>query len=619
MAAEFKGPSQGAGQTGNTPPGAMGGEAAPASMQRRWGDSTDLALSRQAPAALAESAKLAETDVSPKLRRIHLVDDGEAIRNSIGGWLSRYGYQVETSSDLPDFFRALDGQRPDLVLIDLVLPSGSGLAGLERVKLLDPQLPVVVITGQPSFESAAQALRLGAYDYIPKPVDKSQLLAVVARALRHRHLEREKERLEAENAAYRDHLTELVIERTQQLAASEEKYRLGFIHSLDAICVINRDGRILDANRAAAELSGVSVEALQGRLLGELMAAGIQPAFQDWCARLFSTGISAAERLSLVRPDGRSIPVEVFGTQLGPSIFQTVARDITDRLEAEKILEEKVRDRTRELGQSEERTRSLADELAHKNRVLESSLVKLQELQRFRDNLFHMILHDVRTPLSVATVGLDLVLKGALEMAQADRCRKSRQALMDVGDMLGQMLDIERLEEGRLPVELGAVDPTTEVAAVVTEMADLASMRGLEIEVAAGNLPAVLADVGLLRRILRNLLLNAIRHSRPKSRVVVAATMRQAALGGGGEETPAGIEITVTDSGNGVPTEYAEKIFEKFGAATLRLKYGGAPSVGLGLAFSRLAARAMFGEVHLKHSTTVEPCGSCFALQLRLA
>ncbi|MGH7146010.1 MAG: response regulator [Planctomycetota bacterium] len=568
---------------------------------------------------LAAAAQISESGGSLRPVRVHLVDDGDAIRKSIGGWLGRYGYTVATSSDLPEFLADFEKMPADLVLIDLVLPHGSGLAGLEKIRALDPKIPVVVITGQPSFESAAQALRLGAYDYIPKPVDKSQLLAVVARAVEYRNLELEKERLERENTAYRNRLADLVIERTQQLAASEEKYRLGFIHSLDAILVLNRDGRILDANPAAAELAGLPMQQLQGKLLEELAGGDILEAFRSWRDRLVSAGKCEAERLALKHAGGRVIPIEVFGSQLGPSIFQAVARDITPRLEAEKILEEKVQVRTRELGRSEERTRNLADELEDKNRILEHSLSKLQELQRFRDNLFHMILHDVRTPLSVATVGLDLVLQGKLDDQQGERLRKCRQALLDVGDMLGQMLDIERLEDGRLPVELGAVQVREAAEEVNAELADLAAVKNLRIALEAGELPAVLADAGLLRRILRNLMLNAIRHACPHTTIQVGARVVDVSVGAGSESL-AGVEVTITDAGGGVAAEYTTTIFEKFGAANLRMKRSGAtPSVGLGLAFCRLAARAMFGEVYLQRTSTVPPTGSTFALQLRQA
>jgi signal transduction histidine kinase len=182
--------------------------------------------------------------------------------------------------------------------------------------------------------------------------------------------------------------------------------------------------------------------------------------------------------------------------------------------------------------------------------------------------------------------------------------------------MLSQMLDIERLEDGRLPVDLGAVNMVEEANTVLAELADLAAVRGIRFEWKERPLPMVLADAMLLRRILRNMLINAIRHSHPKGTVTLET--RVVELGVGGERT-AGVEITIRDRGAGVPAEYATKIFEKFGAANLRMNRGSTPSVGLGLPFCRLAARAMFGEVNLKETATVDPTGSVFSLQLRQA
>lgn len=129
---------------------------------------------------------------------ILIVDDERDIRELVSGVLEDEGYQTRTAANSDDALEEVDSRRPSLVLLDVWL-SGSKLDGLElleQLKARDPDLPVLMISGHGTLDTAVAAISRGASDFIEKPFDSAQLLHLVARAT-------ETQRLRAENAALR--------------------------------------------------------------------------------------------------------------------------------------------------------------------------------------------------------------------------------------------------------------------------------------------------------------------------------------------------------------------------------------------------------------------------------
>ncbi len=125
--------------------------------------------------------------------RILVVDDEENIRYTFDTFLSDVGYHVQTVSNLQDCKALLDSQQFDLVFLDILLGCESGLDILREVKAKGLKCLVVMVTGAPDVETAAEAVRFGAFDYIPKPVQQHNLLRVARAALEHKRLIEEKE------------------------------------------------------------------------------------------------------------------------------------------------------------------------------------------------------------------------------------------------------------------------------------------------------------------------------------------------------------------------------------------------------------------------------------------
>ncbi|KQY75188.1 sigma-54 dependent transcriptional regulator [Brevundimonas sp. Root1423] len=134
---------------------------------------------------------------------ILVVDDEADIRELVSGLLEDEGHAVRTASNSDEALAAIRARKPSLALLDIWM-QGGGLDGLELldvIKELDPDLPVVMISGHGNIETAVTALQRGAYDFIEKPFKSDRLVVVVQRALETSSLKRENRRLRAQVAA----------------------------------------------------------------------------------------------------------------------------------------------------------------------------------------------------------------------------------------------------------------------------------------------------------------------------------------------------------------------------------------------------------------------------------
>ena len=127
--------------------------------------------------------------------QVLVVDDEQETCDLLEMALERQGFKVTTSTNAQRALELVAAQDFDVVLTDLSMPEMSGLELCERVLGTRPDMPVVVITGQGSLETAIGAIRVGAYDFITKPVDPKLLVLSVSRAIQHRRLHDEVKRL----------------------------------------------------------------------------------------------------------------------------------------------------------------------------------------------------------------------------------------------------------------------------------------------------------------------------------------------------------------------------------------------------------------------------------------
>lgn len=120
-----------------------------------------------------------------------VVDDKEMLRDSVGATLARAGLEVEVADSAQSALEKVAARRPDCVVTDLKMPGMTGMELLERLKQIDDELPVVLMTAYGTVDTAVKALKIGAFDYITKPFEGDELIISVKRAIEHARMVRE--------------------------------------------------------------------------------------------------------------------------------------------------------------------------------------------------------------------------------------------------------------------------------------------------------------------------------------------------------------------------------------------------------------------------------------------
>ncbi len=145
--------------------------------------------------------------------RILIIDDEETLSYFLRESLEENGYQAVVAHTAREGLEVVTRQQIDLVLLDLKLPDGDGLNVLYEIKKADSDLPVIVLTGHAAVESAVQAMKLGAYDYLEKPINLAELSLTASKSLESQAMRREIQRLRSQQN--RDH--EFIVGESKQM------------------------------------------------------------------------------------------------------------------------------------------------------------------------------------------------------------------------------------------------------------------------------------------------------------------------------------------------------------------------------------------------------------------
>lgn len=214
-----------------------------------------------------------------------------------------------------------------------------------------------------------------------------------------------------------------------------------------------------------------------------------------------------------------------------------------------------------------------------------STLAARNEELKLKKTLAQTLVHDLKSPLSAILGNLDLLSMSADDRLQR-MIERSRMSASRILSMIVNLLDVEKLEEGRLVPRIQRIDLGEMARAGVDEARVVAGQRRVHLALDAPG-EAVWTDIdpGLVRRVLDNLMSNAIAHSPGGGEVRIEVGSR-----------PEGVELSVSDQGDGVPHALREEIFEKY-AQLDDHDAGRSLNRGLGLTFCRLAVEAHGGSI----------------------
>jgi two-component system response regulator AtoC len=169
-----------------------------------------------------------------------IVDDERTFARSIKLFLEEQGYEAEVANDGDRALQLLEKMHPDVVFLDLRLPKASGLDLLKRIRAYDPMVAVVMMTAHGTIENAVEAMKLGAFDYVTKPVDLDEVKIIVDRAQEDRRL-RQEVRYYREKEA-RDHEIALVGRSEAMQRALREIQRLASLAEAPAVMLTGETG-----------------------------------------------------------------------------------------------------------------------------------------------------------------------------------------------------------------------------------------------------------------------------------------------------------------------------------------------------------------------------------------
>ncbi len=339
---------------------------------------------------------------------ILIVDDEKAIQTSLQGVLEDEGYQVAAAGTGSEALARLAEEAPDLILLDIWMPGIDGLEALAEIKQLRPDQTVVMISGHGTIETAVKATKLGAYDFIEKPLSLEKTLLTVARALEHSRLERENRELRQQ------------VERQHQIVGDSPAIRE--LRSHIALAAPT-NGRVLiyGENGAGKELVARAIHTLSGRRKGPFVEVNCAAIPEELIESELFGHEKGAFTGALARHKGK------FELAHGGTLFLDEVGDMSLKTQAKvlRVLEEQAFER---VGGKET--------LKVDVRVIAASNQNLQELLqqgRFRDDLFYRlnVIPIEAPPLRARKEDIPLLVQHFIALFSAENGKRPKTISME--------------------------------------------------------------------------------------------------------------------------------------------------------------------------------------------
>lgn len=371
-------------------------------------------------------------------------------------------------------------------------------------------------------------------------------------------------------------------------------------NAADAILLIDQHGVIQDANEAVSRLFKWPPADLIGRPVSVLMDTPHEESHQTYVERYLQTGVSGIlnvgpRKLPARRRGGDRVWIELSVGEAwiaGERTFVGVCRDIDDRLvqedalrRANAALEDTVFDLRRVTADLESQKRRSEDLV----RAAEAARQRAVDANEAKSRFLATVSHELRTPLNGVLAVADLLAAQPLPPGAGGLVDIIRQSGQDLLGLLNEVLDLSQVEAGALTIAAEPFAPKELLRSTAAIWKPAAEAKGIDFQVALGDLPAVaIGDAGRLRQVISNLLNNAIKFT-DRGQVRLSAR----AVEHGGALT---LTIVVSDTGPSIETFMRGRIFEPFskGRSGEMRRHDDA---GLGLAISREIIGLMRGSI----------------------
>ena len=499
---------------------------------------------------------------TPQSLTVLIIDDEHFVRESLAIYFEDLGYHVLQAGNGLEGLDICRNTPPDIVYTDLRMPVLDGFGVAETLAVEFPELPVVVISGVGNIEEAIQAIHLGAWDYITKPIEDLELIEITTRQLLERaHLMRE-------NREYRQKLELLVEERTSQLAESEERFRQLFLQHDDAIVLCTSDSfSIIEMNPAGCQLFGTIHPASPGLSASRLFQDREWHDIRIKLEQLHDREFMFHDLLSAIAIDGSPLTISFKGWRVtigNRPYYYFSMRDMKEKV----ALEQEVRASQSRLIHANKMTSlgilisGMAHEINNPNNFISVNAGILGDIWRDAGPLLREAA-DNGPDYTLGGFDINSAIENAAQLIAGIERGSSRIntvvnglknfARADTSDTSGTFSIAEALNDARMILD-HQIQSRTDAFSVHCP----------------DNLPAVRGSHQQIEQVVINLLVNALQALPERTHgIEVAATYTA-------EDDM--VVVSITDQGIGMPPEVCSHIMEPF--YTTRLNEGG---TGLGL------------------------------------
>jgi PAS domain S-box-containing protein len=487
------------------------------------------------------------------------VDDDEANRYVVARMLQSAGYQVLEAATGEMGIELAIAANPDLVILDVQLPGLNGFEVCHQLKSSPTTAAIPILHLSATFVAGrdkAQGLNSGADAYLTQPVEPIELIATIRALLRIR---------QAEDSA-------VILAR---------EWETTFNSISDGVGLLDRDGNFMRCNPTLAEILGKPIEEIPGCPHHLLMQEALEMG-KGGCFLRSKT--SQRREVMEIQAQGRWFsktvdPVLNAQGQFTGAVFVLV--DITDRKRIET-----------------ERIQLLARE--------QEARVQAEVANRLKDEFLATLSHELRSPLNAMLGWTRLLNTRKLDAVTTARAMETiERTARAQAQLVEDLLDVSRIISGKMLLNLSSVELSNVIAATVETLSPAIEAKAirlhLELNRATG---AIVGDAARLQQVVWNLLSNAIKFTPSDGQVKVSLT-----------QAKAGVEIAVSDTGQGINPEFVPYVFDRFRQAdsSTTRTFGG---LGLGLAIVRHLVELHGGTVQA--ASAGENQGATFTVHLPL-
>jgi len=401
------------------------------------------------------------TDILFK-HKILVVDDEKVIREGCSEVLAQEGFEVVLADNGEQGLGMIEKVHFDVVLLDLMMPGLSGFDVLSHVKELHPDTSIIVITGYATVENSIEAMKKGAFDFIPKPFSPDQLRVVVSKAIEH-------------TGALKD--------------IANEKSRMRVLINLlaNGVMVADAEKKVVLANPAFMKIMGFQGDDIIGRPFTELVQ-------QEQLRQMVEHALSISE-------------IEI--TEITEEL--KIKKSGEDRTNTYVVRCRPFRDRIgRNLGTI----------------TVMSDITYLKEINQRQSDFVSMVAHEIRSPMNSVMAQMKVVqdgLAGDVTQKQSEILGRASEKINGLVSLSSELLNMAAREAGLIVLERTECDMAEVIKDQIDFHQPKAQAKGIQLQLdPLPDSPPVLANVQNMEEVLSNLIANGINYTPEGGRVTIA-------------------------------------------------------------------------------------------------